>query len=86
MSSAKKRPALVIVNLHGDDLILAQITSQERKDKYCIELNNVLKVNSYIRINKIFTADNSLILYKVAKLSKDKLKEVENKLICMFRE
>ncbi len=86
LSSVKKRPALIIVNLQGDDFILAQITSQERKNKYCIELNNILKVNSYIRINKIFTADKSLMLYKVNKLNRNKLKEVEIKLISMFRE
>ncbi len=86
LSSVKKRPALIIANLLGDDLILAQITSQEKKDEYCIELNNILKVKSYIRINKIFTADKSIILYRIGKLSKNKLKEVETKLISMFRE
>jgi mRNA interferase MazF len=86
LSSVKKRPALIITNLKGDDFILAQITSQEKKDKYCIKLNNILNINSYIRINKIFTADKSIMLYKIAKLKKKKLKEVEDRLISMFRE
>ena len=86
LSSVKKRPALIIANLLGDDLILAQITSQKKKNEYYIELNNILKVKSYIRINKIFTADKSIILYRIGKLSKNKLKEVETKLISMFRE
>jgi mRNA interferase MazF len=85
LSSFKKRPALIIANTHGDDFILAQITSQEKQDKYCIELNNLLKVNSFIRINKLFTSDKALILYKIAKLNKAKLKEVENSIIKMFR-
>lgn len=38
LSSSKKRPALVIANLKGDDLILTQITSQTKKDSYSIEL------------------------------------------------
>ncbi len=86
LSSVKRRPALIIADLQGDDLILAQITSQEKKDKYCIELYNVLKINSYIRINKIFTADKSIILYEIMKLNKNKLKEIENKIIAMFKE
>ena len=38
LSSSKKRPALVVANLVGDDIILCQITSESRKDKYSIVL------------------------------------------------
>ena len=37
LSAAKKRPALVTASLKGDDLILCQITSEQRKDDYTIQ-------------------------------------------------
>ena len=36
LSQAKRRPALVVVDLEGDDIILCQITSQLNKDNYSI--------------------------------------------------
>ena len=39
LTGSKKRPALVVTGLQGDDLILCQITSQLNKDQYAIELN-----------------------------------------------
>ena len=36
LSASKKRPALVLASLEGDDLILCQITSEARFDKYSI--------------------------------------------------
>jgi len=38
LSQAKRRPALILATIRGDDLILCQITSQVRKDEYSIEL------------------------------------------------
>jgi mRNA interferase MazF len=38
LSHAKRRPALVITDLKGDDLILCQITSQKISDAYAISL------------------------------------------------
>ncbi len=39
LTRAKRRPALIIAELEGDDLILCQITSQRIKDKYAISIN-----------------------------------------------
>ncbi len=38
LSSAKKRPALILQILEGEDIILCQITSKQRYDKYSIDL------------------------------------------------
>lgn len=82
LSASKKRPALVISPLEGEDLILCQITSQLRRDKYSIVLTNFdfkqgnLKVESNIRPNKLFTAEKSLIQYKIGSIKDKKLKEV----------
>lgn len=74
LTQAKRRPALVVVNLEGDDIILCQITSQINKDKYSITIDDYhfkqgsLRQISNIRPNRIFTADSSIILYKLGVL------------------
>lgn len=78
LTQAKRRPALVISKLDGDDLILCQITSQFIKDNYAISLTNKdfakssLKQQSNIRPNRIFTADSHIVLYKVGRLKTEK--------------
>ena len=41
LSQAKRRPALVVANLKGDDLILCQITSQTVSDDYAVAITNI---------------------------------------------
>jgi mRNA interferase MazF len=36
LQAGERRPALVVANLAGDDLILCQITSQARHDGYSV--------------------------------------------------
>ncbi|MEY2831449.1 MAG: hypothetical protein RLZZ574_707 [Cyanobacteriota bacterium] len=87
LSQAKRRPALVVAKLTGDDLILCQITSQAVLDSYAIIVTNAdftsggLNKNSNIRPNRLFTADRGIILYKAGQLKAEKLKEVTNKII-----
>jgi len=40
LTQAKRRPALVLAQLEGNDRILCQITSQHVRDPYAIELND----------------------------------------------
>lgn len=85
----KKRPALILIGLNGDDLILCQITSTKRENS--IEIINTdfefgqLKNKSFIRIEKIFTLEKNKILYLVGKLKKEKILEIENKLIKLIK-
>ena len=87
LSHVKRRPALVITELSGDDLILCQITSQTILDQYAISLidedfqSGSLKRRSNIRPNRIFTADTQIILYKIGHVTNEKLNEVINKII-----
>jgi mRNA interferase MazF len=87
LSNSKKRPALVIANLTGDDIILAQITTKIRKDSYSIDLvssdfsTGVLSQDSVVRTNRIFTADSNIVLYKVGSLKSVKVQEIINKII-----
>jgi mRNA interferase MazF len=90
LSKSKKRPALIVANLQGDDVILSQITSEARIDDHSIALINddfkqgSLNLTSIIRPNRLFTADKSIILYKAGSLKESKIKEVEKELIKIF--
>ncbi len=91
LTQAKRRPALVIVNLEGDDIILCQITSQLTKDNYAVTISEDdfkegnLKQISNIRPNRLFTADTSIILYKVGALKESMINRVIDKIIGIVR-
>lgn len=91
LSSAKRRPALVVAGLKGDDIILCQITSEARADEYSILLddkdflNGGLDKISMIRPNRLFTADASIVVYSIGRLKKTKIVEVENKIIDIIK-
>ena len=92
LSASKKRPALVVSNITGDDIILCQITSVVKSDEYSIYLKNSdflkgnLKLESRIRPNRLFTADRSIVAYKAGILKEEKVKETEQMLINIFSE
>ncbi|MFQ5676501.1 MAG: type II toxin-antitoxin system PemK/MazF family toxin [bacterium] len=92
LTQAKRRPALVLAKLKGDDLILCQITSQNVRDDYAISLDNSdfqmgsLKQASNIRPNRIFTADKRIILYKVGQAKREKTNSVIKKIIHILEE
>ena len=91
LSASKRRPALVLVDLGGNDIILCQITSKNIKDDNAIpvELSDVadgsLNGVSNIRPNKLFTADENIILYKIGKLIPAKLDDVIDEIVAMFK-
>lgn len=92
LAQAKRRPALVVATLEGDDLILCQITSQAIKDNYAISLGDKdfetggLRQLSNIRPNRIFTADSHIVLYKVGNLKIEKLNKVIEKVVEIIRK
>ncbi|MFN0104687.1 MAG: type II toxin-antitoxin system PemK/MazF family toxin [Bryobacteraceae bacterium] len=73
LSQTKRRPALVLATLTGDDLILCQITSQAKSDQYSVPLDLTsfefggLRQLSWIRPNRIFTAVHSCYTEDIAK-------------------
>ncbi len=85
LTQAKRRPALTIATLEGDDLILCQITSQSIKDNYAILLDDKdfetgsLKQPSNVRPNRIFTADSHIVLYKSVILKQKNSQELLKK-------
>lgn len=87
LTQAKRRPALIVAVLEGDDLLLCQVTSQRVRDSYAIPLEDKdfvaggLRQKSNIRPNRLFTADQRLVLYKAGQLGNAKLREVIRKII-----
>lgn len=75
LSATKRRPALVVADLPGDDVILCQITSQPAGNAFAIPLTDPdfatgsLQRPSMIRPERIFTADARIILRSVGKVA-----------------
>ncbi len=89
LMQAKRRPSLVIKVPKGDDLIVCQITGKSYEKSVEIPIKDKdfykgkLKVESYIRLDKIFSIEKSLIKYKIGSLKKEKFDEIIDKL-CSF--
>jgi len=87
LSGSKRRPALVLADLYGDDVILCQITGVNRKDAYSVVLDaddyaeGTLSTVSTVRPNRVFTADKSIIRNKACSITPEKHKEVVDKLM-----
>lgn len=75
LKGQKIRPALVLANVEFANLILCQITSKPYSSKTAISVNSkdftsgVLPITSYIRPDKLFTADTTIIKDVVGTLS-----------------
>lgn len=91
LTQAKRRPALVLASLEGNDVILCQITSKAVGDFYALRLEDAdfetgsLKQSSNIRPNRIFTADSHIILYTVGSLKPAKLGVAVDKAVEILR-
>jgi mRNA interferase MazF len=91
LSDSKKRPALVLADLKGDDIILCQITSQFVKDGYAITLDNSdfkkgsLNKTSNIRPNRLFTAEKSIITRKIGTIKTEVFEKVVDKLCSIIK-
>ncbi len=91
LNQAKRRPALVVATLQGDDVILCQITSQSVRDTYVLPMDDAdfnrgsLKQSSNIRPNRLFTADSHLILYSIGILKPGKVDAVTDAIVEILR-
>lgn len=81
LTQVKRRPALILAELDGDDRILCQITSRHFLDEYAVQITDddfeegSLKKTSNIRPNRVFTADSRIILYRAGHLKTEKVDE-----------
>lgn len=82
LSASKLRPAVVLANADRGDWILCQITSKAYADSRAVELDDAsfakgsLRVVSYARPGKLFTANRSLMVRQVGVLVDHALKQI----------
>jgi mRNA interferase MazF len=90
LSATKKRPALVVAALTGNDVILCQITSQAVADIYAVPLvdgdfdSGGLRQASNVRPNRLFTADAAIILYRAGRISAAKMEDVRARIVTIL--
>lgn len=82
LSQSKLRPAVVLAEVGRDDWILCQITSNPYSDGRAIELLDTsfatgsLRVTSYARPGKLFTANRGLMVGEVGSLKATAFKQI----------
>jgi len=87
LTKTKKRPALVINSLEGQNTVLCQITTKQRSiQKYEISLPKEsclgdIRFDSFIYVDMIFTLHKNLIYKKIGEVNSLKIKEVINQKI-----
>jgi mRNA interferase MazF len=75
LKGQKLRPALVLAKVEFDNLILCQITSKPYSSKTSIRIGSKdfsegkLPIASYIRPDKLFTADKTIIKKSIGQLN-----------------
>jgi mRNA-degrading endonuclease toxin of MazEF toxin-antitoxin module len=89
-ASGKRRPALVIADLPGADLILCQITSRAHWDSFAVPLDNSdcergqIGQPCFIRPQRLFSVEQHVILNSVGKVTPAKFDEVFKKTRALF--
>jgi mRNA interferase MazF len=82
LSQAKLRPAVVLADAGRGDWILCQVTSKPYGDAQAIALDDAsfatgsLRVASYARPGKLFTANHSLMVTQVGTLKPTPFKQI----------
>ena len=88
--SGKRRPALVIADLPGADLILCQITSRAHSDAFAVPLDKSdcergeIEAPCFIRTQRLFTVEQHVIAGSVGKVTAEKFDEVFKRMRRLF--
>lgn len=91
LSNYKKRPALIIKDLDNQDYLLVMITSKNYDTKHSYKIakedfiNGKLPVESWVRFNRLFEANENIILNKVASVSNEFIKKTIDNLVVFLR-
>ncbi|HEY3476243.1 MAG TPA: type II toxin-antitoxin system PemK/MazF family toxin [Anaerolineales bacterium] len=91
LSEAKMRPAVVLAFAGRTDWILCQITSNPYGDERAIVLNDSdfyegsLRVKSYARPGKLFTASNNIIAGEVGTLKAEIFQKLIDSIVDLLR-
>ncbi|MDR0463619.1 MAG: type II toxin-antitoxin system PemK/MazF family toxin [Treponema sp.] len=90
LSGSKKRPAFVVTDLPGEDILICQITSKFKSDDFALPItadefiSGNLPIDSFIRPNKIFTANKNMIISVAGHLCENKVHEIINSIIAII--
>jgi mRNA interferase MazF len=91
LSQSKLRPAVVLADCGRDDWLLCQITSKSYSDARAIELTDAdfvsgsLRVVSYARPVKLFTAHQTLIAGEVGFLREASIRRIADEIIRLLQ-
>jgi len=91
LSQSKLRPAVVLANAGHGDQILCQVTSKPYGDPGAIELNDTafasgsMRVTSYVRPGKLFTASPDLVTSDLAVLKPETFTRVVDAVVDLLR-
>jgi mRNA interferase MazF len=90
LSRSKIRPTLVLADAGRGDWILCQITSKSYADARAVRLDagdfaeGGLRITSYVRPGKLFTANENLILEVVGKLKPEGMLAILKAVTALF--
>jgi mRNA interferase MazF len=91
LTASKLRPAIVLAEAGCGDWILGQITSKSYGDPKAIEVNDAdfnngsLRVTSFVRPGKLFTAHTSLVTGILGELGAEKFNGVRDAVVKMIQ-
>ena len=91
LSQTKLRPARVLADAGRGDCILCQITSQPYGDSTSLMLDDAafasgsLRVTSYVRPGKLFTASSDLITARVGELKRESVTRIVDAVVALLR-
>ena len=92
LKGKKIRPALVLARVEFDNLILCQITSKAYSSKTAISIEQsdfvkgALPLKSFVRSDKLFTADASILKGRAGELTSSKRRIILQKVHKLFTE
>ena len=90
LSQAKLRPAVALADVGRGDWILCQITSNPYGDTHAVRLEDTsfavgaLRVVSYARPGKLFTANRSLMVTQVGILKAEPLQQIIEAVVALL--
>ena len=90
LSKSKIPPAVILANAGRGDWILCQITSKAYADSAAVELRDSdfelggLRLVSYARPSKLFTASGGIFLSIAGQLSSERVSEILRRVVALF--
>lgn len=91
LSQSKRRPAVVLADAERGDWILCQVTSKSYSDGRAVRLTDAdfergsLRVVSYARPAKLFTAHESLFVFEAGVLRAESLKKITDEVVSVIQ-